>query len=70
MFLKFTCQKNLETNRGRPVFLSWQAARNFSKVPLHFNKIPNILRQVLQGYSEICIFCVLRNCAPEAVSED
>ena len=49
---------------------SWQAARNFSKVSLHFNKIPNSLRQVLQTYSEICIFCVLKNCPPEAVSED
>ena len=44
-------------NCGRPVFLEQlQAARNFSKISLHFNKIPNSLRQVLQTYSEICIF--------------
>ena len=49
---------------------SWQAARNFSKVSLHFNKIPNFLRQVLQAYSEICIFCVLKNCPPEAFGEE
>ena len=44
---------------GRPVFLQeLQAARNFSNVLLHFNKIPNPLRQVLQTYSEICNFFV------------
>ena len=44
-------------NCGKPVFLEQlQAARNFSKISLHFNKIPNSLRQVLQTYSEICIF--------------
>ena len=59
MFLKYSCQKPLKKNCGRPVFLEeLQAARNFSKVSLHFNKIPNSLRQVLQIYSEICIFCV------------
>ena len=59
MFLKYSCQKPLKKNCGRPVFLEeLQAARNFSKVSLHFNKIPNSLRQVLQTYSEICIFCV------------
>ena len=43
-------------NCGKPVFLEQlQAARNFSKISLHFNKIPNSLRQVLQTYSEICI---------------
>ena len=46
---------------GRPVFLEeLQTARNFSKVSLHFNKISNSLRQILQTYSEICIFCVLQ----------
>ena len=46
-----------EKNCGRPAFLEeLQAARNFSKVSLHFNKIPNSLRQVLQTYSETCIF--------------
>ena len=44
-------------NCGKPVFLEQlQAARNFSKISLHFNKIPNSLRQVLQTYSEIYIF--------------
>ena len=28
------------------------------RVSLHFNKIPNSLRHVLQIYSQICIFCV------------
>ena len=27
---------------------------------LHFNSMPNSLRQVLQAYSEISIFCVLQ----------
>ena len=62
MFLKCICQKTLKKNRGRPVFLEvlLQAARNFSKVSLHFNKIPNSLRQVLQTYSEIWIFLYSR----------
>ena len=48
-----TCEKNC----GRPVFLEeLQALTNFSKVSMHFNKIPNSLRQVLQTYPEICIF--------------
>ena len=53
----------------RPVFLEeLQAARNFSKVSLHFNKIPNYLRQFLQAYSKT--FCVLKNCPPELVGKD
>ena len=56
MFFKYSCQKALKKNCGRPVFLEeFQAAINFSKVSLHFNKIPNSLRQVLQIYSQICI---------------
>ena len=48
-------------NCGRLAFLEeLQAARKFSKVSLHFNKIPNSLRQVLQTYSEICILWVLQ----------
>ena len=72
MFLKYSCQKTLKKNCGRPVFLKeLQAARNFSKVSLHFNKIPHSLRQVLQTYSEICIFlCATKNSPPETVSED
>ena len=59
MFFKCSCQKPSKKKCGRPVFLEkFQAAINFSKVSLHFNKIPNSLRQVLQIYSEICIFCV------------
>ena len=51
MFLKYSCQKPVKTNCGRPVFLEeLQAARNFLKVSLHFNKIPNSLRQFLQTY--------------------
>ena len=38
----------------------FQAARNFSKVSLHFNKMPNSLRQVLQMYSQTCISCVVQ----------
>ena len=61
MFLKYSCQKPLKKNCGRPVFLEeLQAARNFSNVFLHFNKIPNSLRQILQTYPEMCIFCVLQ----------
>ena len=44
--------------------------RNFSKVSMHFNKILYSLRQVLQIYSEICIFCVLQKSLPEAVGKD
>ena len=54
MFLKYSCQKPVKKNCGRPVFLEeLQAARNFSKVSLYFNKIPNSLRQkkVLQKQS-------------------
>ena len=61
MFLKYICQKFSKKNCGKPVFLEeLQAARNCSNVSLHFNKIPNSLRQILQTYSEICIFCVLQ----------
>ena len=66
MFLKYIqLSETFEKNRGRPVFLEeLQAARSFSKVFLYFNKIPNYLRQVLQTYSEICIFCVLQKSLP------
>ena len=58
-------------NYGRPVFLEeLQATRYFSKVSLDINKIPNSLRQVLPAYSEICIFCVLKNGPTEAVDKD
>ena len=73
MFLKCSCQKPLNKNCERPVFLEelQAAARNFSKVSLHFNKIPNSLRQVLQTYSEICIFlCAAKKSPAEAVSKD
>ena len=60
-----------EKNCGRPLFLEeLQDARNFSKVSLHFNKISNSLRQILQTYSEIFIFCVLQKSPPEAVGKD
>ena len=59
MFFKYSCQRPLKKNCGRPVFLEeFQTTINFSKVSLHFNKIPNSSRQVLQIYSQICIFCV------------
>ena len=55
---------------GRPVFLEeFQAARNFSKVSLRFNKIPNSLRQVLQTYSEIWNFCVPQKSPPEQLTK-
>ena len=55
--LKIQLSETYEKKFWRPVFLEEsQAARNFSKVSLHFNKIPRFLRQVLQTYSEICIF--------------
>ena len=67
MQLPKTCEKNY----GRPVFLEeFQGAIIFSKVSLHLNKIPNSLRQVLQIYSQIFIFCVPQKGPPEAVSED
>ena len=57
MFFKYSCQKPMKKNCRRPVFLEeFQAAINFSKISLHFNKIPDSLRQVLQIYSQICIF--------------
>ena len=71
MFLKFSCQKPMKKNCLRPLFLEeLETARNFSKVSLHFNKIPNTLRQILQVYSEICIFCVLQKSPPEAVGKN
>ena len=73
MYLKYSCQKTVKKIFGRPLFLEeLQAARNFSKVFLHFNKIPNSLRQVLQTYSEMCIFlCAAKKKSPPgAVSKD
>ena len=70
MFFAYSCQKPLK-NCGKTVFLEeLQAAINVSKVSLHFNKISNSSRQVLQTYSEICIFCVSQKSPPEAASED
>ena len=67
MYLKYSCQKTVKKNFGRPLFLEeLQAARNFSKVSLHFNKIPNSLRQVLQTYSEMCIL----SCATKKVLQE
>ena len=69
--LKIQLPETSEKNWGRPAFLGeLQVARNFSKVSLHFNKIPNSLKQVLQIYSEICIFCVLKKSPLEVVGED
>ena len=60
MFLKYGCQKPMKKNCGRPAFLEeLQAAINFSKVSLHFNKISNSLRHILQKYQRY-IFCVLQ----------
>ena len=42
------------------IFTRVPGCKNFSKVSLHFNKMPNSLRQVLQMYSETCIFCVVQ----------
>ena len=51
MFFKYSCQKSMKFFFERPVFLEeFQTEINFSKVSLHFNKIPNSLRQVLQTY--------------------
>ena len=50
MFLKYSYHKPVKKNFARPVFLEeLQAAINISKVPLHFNKIPNSSSQVLQA---------------------
>ena len=71
MFFKYSCEKPLKKTGGRPILLEeFQAAIIFSKVSLHFNKIPKSLRQVWQIYSQICIFCVPQKSPLEAVSED
>ena len=71
MFFTYNCQKSLGKNCGRPVFLEeFQTATTLSKVSLHFKKIPNSVRQVLEIYSEVCIFCVPQKRPPEAVSKD
>ena len=55
--------KTFEKKLRMPVFLEeLQAARNFSKISLHFKKIPNSSRQVLQLYSG--------KSPPEAASKD
>ena len=71
MFLKYNFSETCKNFSGRLVFLEeQQAARNISKVSLHFNKITNFLREVLQTYSEICFFCVLQKSPPEAFGKD
>ena len=72
MFLKYSCPKPVKKNCGRPVFLEeLQAVKNFLKVSLHFNKISDSLRQILQTCSEICIFlCTTKKSPPEAVDKD
>ena len=56
-FLCFSCQKPVKKNCGIPVLLNvLQAANNFSKVSLNFNKILNYVRQVLQTYSAYAFF--------------
>ena len=47
-----------------------QAAKIFSKVSLHFDKIPNSLREILQTYSEMHFFVCYKKSPPEAVSKD
>ena len=47
--LKIQLPETFEKNCGRK-------ERNFSKFSLHFKKIPNSLRQVLQTYSGLWIF--------------
>ena len=72
MVLKYSCQKPVKKNCERPVLLEeMQTAKHFSKVFLHFNKIPNSLKQVLQTYSETYIFlCATKKSPPEAVGKD
>ena len=67
MFLKYSCQKPVKKNTvDGPAFLEeLQAPRNFSKVSLHFSKIPNFLRPVLQAYSER-----YKKSSPEAVDKN
>ena len=57
MFFKYSCRKPLKKVVEDQIVAEFQAAINFLKVSLHFNKIPNYLRDVLQIYSQICIFC-------------
>ena len=70
--LKIQLPGNFEIAEDQYFFLEeLQAARNFSKVTLDFNKMPNTLRQVFYTYSETCIFCVLQKNSPrKAVGED
>ena len=72
MFLKYSCQKPVKKNCGRPVFLEeLQAARNFSKVSLHFNRIPNSLRQSFADmFRNMHFFVYHKKSPPEAVGED
>ena len=51
----------LKRNCGIPVLLEvLQAANNFSKVSLNFNKILNYVRQVLQTCSVYAFCCLLQ----------
>ena len=71
MFLRYSCQKPIKKNYGRTVFLEeLQAARNFPKVSLNFNKIPNSLRRILLTYSKICIFVCYKKSPIEAFGKD
>ena len=72
MFLKCSCQKLLKKHFGRPVFLKeLQATISFSKISLHFKNILDSLGQVLQTYSEKCIFlCAAEKRPPQAVGKN
>ena len=66
-----------EKKRERPVFLEeLQAARNFSKASLHFNRMTNSLRQVwdiqdkfADTFRNTHFLCATKNCPPEAVGK-
>ena len=71
MFLRYSCQKPTKKNYGRTAFFEeLLAARNFPKVSLNFNKIPNSLRQILQKYSKICIFVYYKKSPTEPSGKD
>ena len=42
------------------IFRNVTGCNSFSKPSLHFKKMANSSRKVLQNYSEMCIFCVIK----------
>ena len=61
LFLKYCMSKLFEKSLWKArIFRKVAGCKNSCKVSLHFNKMSNSLKQVLQIYSKTCIFCVLQ----------